>query len=212
MGIFKLFGSDVSKKTTSKSARSRIEELDKILENSDKAIAECQKADEEYSKDGDIGKRISVYEKHFLQRPQWNCFNFCWSLAEMYMKAGENDKAWGYVNQLYLWTTDPKCNIHGYNDKVRYIQFKLLKSEKRFKEALVMLVSSYMLNAYAIQGIYFNKKKFIKEAKTTAKGIGFSEDDLNIFADKLENDLKKKRLTERNVKTYCNSFYSSLNL
>ena len=69
-----------------------------------------------------------------------------------------------------------------------------------------------MLNAYAIQGIYFNKKKFIKEAKTTAKGIGFSDDDLNRFADKLENDLKKKKLSERNVKTFCNSFYSTLHL
>lgn len=212
MGFFKLFGSDSSKKTTSKSAGSRIRELDRILENSDKAIEECQKADEEYNKDGDLEKRISVYEKYFLQKPQWNCFNFCWSLAEMYMKAGENDKAWGYLNQLYLWTIDPKCNIHGYNDKVRYIQFKLLKSEKRFREALVMLVSSYMLNAYAIQGIYFNKKKFIKEAKTTAKGIGFSDDDLNRFADKFENDLKKKRLNERNVKIFCNNFYSTLNL
>ena len=211
MGLFKIFSSNEPKKTTSRTARSKIEELDKILENSDKAIAECQKADEEYNKDGDLGKRISVYEKYFLQKPQWNCFNFCWSLAEMYMKAGENDKAWGYLNELYLWTIDPKCNIHGYNDKVRYIQFKLLKSEKRFKEALVMLVSSYMLNAYAIQGIYFNKKKFIKEAKTTAKGIGFSDDDLNRFADKLENDLKKKKLSERNAKIFCNSFYSTLN-
>ena len=50
-----------------------------------------------------------------------------------------------------------------------------------------------------------------KEAKTTAKGIGFSDDDLNRFADKLENDLKKKKLSERNVKIFCNSFYSTLN-
>ena len=212
MGLFKIFSSNEPKKTTSRTARSKIEELDRILENSDKAIAECQKAYEQYNKDGDLGKLISVYEKFFLQKPQWNSFNFCGALADMYIKAGENDKAWSYLNLLYTWTIDPKCNVHGYDGEVRYLQFKLLKSEKRFREALIMLVSSYVLKAYPFQGtVHFNKKRFMKEAKTTAKGIGFSDEDLNRFADKLENELKKKKLTERNVKTLCNSFYSTLN-
>ena len=210
MGLFKLFGSNESKISTSTSSNNKINELDKIIKDSNKVIKECQKADGEYNKDGDIKKRISVYEQYCLQKPQWNCFNFCYALAEMYIKAGENDKAWGYLNMLYSWTTDANCVIYGYDSKVRHSQFKLLKAEKRFKEAMVMLVSSYVLNAYGAQGTYFNKGKFIKEAKTTAKGLGFSEEELKGLADKLEFEIMNKKISEKKVRTFCERYYSDL--
>ena len=82
------------------------------------------------------------------------------------------------------------------------------EAEKKFKDAMVMLVSSYVVNAYGIQGMYFNKEKFKKDGKTTAKGIGISESDLAIFADRLEKDIKGKKIKEATVQKYCVEWFS----
>lgn len=207
MGLFNLFGSkkvEPEKKTIQTSAT---KDIDRILRDSDKAIADMHKADAAYEKDGDIDKRIRVYEKYMLKKPEWNSFNFNLALAKMYVKAGRNDTAWGYLNQMYLWAIDPSA-IGGDVSKIRFEQFKILKAEKKFKDAMVMLVSSYVVNAYGIQGMYFNKEKFKKDGKTTAKGIGISESDLAIFADRLEKDIKGKKIKEATVQKYCVEWFS----
>ena len=210
MGIFGFLG----KKKTSPAQKAILKEAMKdirIIEDTDKAIADMQKADALFEKDGDIEKRIKVYEKYLLKEPQWNSTNFNLSLARMYIKARHNDKAWGYLNQLYLWAVDPKV-IGGDAPKVRFEQFRILKAEKRYKDALIMLVSSYVINAYLVRDMYFNKAKFVKEAKTTAKAIGFSEDQLEAFADELERRIKAKKIKEDSVKKYCSDYYLKLKL
>ena len=207
MGLFNLFGSkkaEPEKRTTPAPAAKDIE---KILRDSDKAISEMYKADAAYEKNGDIDKRIRVYEKYMLKKPEWNSFNFNMALAKMYVKAGRNDTAWGYLNQMYLWAIDPTA-IGGDVSKIRFEQFKILKAEKKYKDAMVMLVSSYVVNAYGIQGTYFNKEKFKKDAKTTVKGIGISEADLVVFADRLEKDIKTRKIKEATVQKYCAEWYS----
>lgn len=211
MGIFDIFG---KKKTTSDrktTPESPLKDIARVIEDSDKAIADMHKADAEYEKDGDIEKRIKVYEKYLLENPQWNSFNFNLSLAKMYVKAGHIDKAWGYLNQLYLWAIDPDA-IGGDASKVRFEQYKILKAEKKHKDAMLMLVSSYVLNAYAVRDMYFNKPKFIKDGKTIAKVIGFSEDQLVLFADDLEKSIKTKKIEEASVKKYCTDYFSRLGL
>lgn len=207
MGLFNLFGSkkaEPEKKITSAPAS---KDIDKVLRDRDKAIAEMRKADAVYEKDGDINKRIHVYEKYMMKKPEWNSFNFNMALAKMYVKAGRNDTAWGYLNQMYLWAIDDTA-IGGDTSKIRYEQFKILKSEKKFKDAMVMLVSSYVVNAYGIRDMYFNKEKFKKDAKTTAKGIGIGEADLAIFADKLEKDIKARKIKETTVEKYCVEWFT----
>ena len=211
MGIFDIFG---KKKTTPDrkiSPEPPVKDISRIIEDSDKAIADMHKADAAFEKDEDIEKRIRVYEKYLLEKPQWNSFNFNLSLAKMYVKNGHNDKAWGYLNQMYLWAIDPDA-IGGDASKVRFEQFKILKAEKKYKDAMLMLVSSYVLNAYAVRDMYFNKSKFTKDAKTTAKAIGFSEDQLGVFADDLEKNLKAKKIKETSVKKYCTDYFSRLGL
>ena len=206
MGLFNMFGSkkaEPEKKATISATR----DIEKILRDSDKAIADMHKADAAYEKDGNIDKRIRVYEKYMLKKPEWNSFNFNLALAKMYVKAGRNDTAWGYLNQMYLWAIDPTA-IGGDVSKIRFEQFKILKAEKKYKDAMVMLVSSYVVNAYGIQGMYFNKEKFKKDAKTTAKGIGISETDLATFADKLEKNIKNKKIKESTVQKYCVEWFS----
>ena len=211
MGIFDIFG---KKKTTpdwNNAPEPPAKDIARIIEDSDKAIIEMHKADATFEKDGDIEKRIRVYEKYLLEKPQWNSFNFNLSLAKMYVKAGHNDKAWGYLNQMYLWAIDPNA-IGGNASKVRFEQFKILKAEKKYKDAMLMLVSSYVLNAYSAWDMYFNKSKFTKDAKTTAKAIGFSEDQLVLFVDDLEKNLKSKKIKEASVKKFCTDYFSRLGL
>ena len=211
MGIFGVFGKKKTAPIQNATAKPPVKDITKIIEDSDKAIADMHRADAAYEKDGDIEKRIKTYEKYLLEKPQWNSFNFNLSLAKMYVKAGHNDKAWGYLNQMYLWAIDPGA-IGGDASKIRFEQFKILKAEKKYKDALLMLVSSYVLNAYAVRDMYFNKPKFIKDVKTTAKAIGFTEDQVASFADDLERNIKSKKIKEANVKKYCSDYYSKLNL
>lgn len=185
---------------------STITNIDKIIADSDKAIDDMQKADEVYNQDGDLEKRIMVYEKYLNEKPLWNSFNFNLSLAKMYEKAARNNDAWRYLSKLIFWSLDP-TSVGINTSKVRYEQFRILKSEKKYADAMVMLVSSYLLNAYAIDGIYFNKNKFIKDAKTTAKNIGHDEESLNAFADDLERRLKSRQLQEIDVKQYCKKYF-----
>ena len=209
MGLFDLFG--LKKKAPEKKPmRSpKGKDIDRILRESDKAIADMQKANDDFKKDGDLNKKIAIYEKYLLEKPEWNSFNFNLALAKMYAKAGRNDTAWGYLNKMYQWAIDPTA-IGGDTAKIRFEQFKILKAEKKYKDAMVMLVSSYVINAYAVQGMYFNKDKFIKDAKTTAKGIGITETDLCDFADGLEKDLKTRKIKEATVQDYCVDLYTKL--
>ncbi len=211
MGIFDVFGKKKTAPAQNAKVNPPVKNITKIVADSDKAIADMQKADTAFEKDGDIEKRIRTYEKYLLEKPLWNSFNFNLSLAKMYVKAGHNDRAWDYLNQMYLWAIDPDA-IGGDASKVRFEQFKVLKAEKKYKDAMLMLVSSYVLNAYAVRDMYFNKSKFMKDAKTTAKAIGFSEDQLASFADDLERGIKTKKIKEVNVKNYCTEYFSRMNL
>ena len=170
--------------------------------DSDKAIANMQKADEVYKVDGNLEKRIAVYEKYLLKKPLWNASNFCLRLSDMYLKSGQNDKAWGYLNQMHLWTMDPNCPISDVH-KIRFSQFKLLKTEKRHLNALIMLVSGYIVWAYSTKDSYFNKNRFLKEVRTTAKALGFSESEIIAFADLLENGIKTKTIGKSDAKQFC---------
>ena len=207
MGLLDLFDKkkekSVKRPTTKKStAANTYRNIDKIIRDSDKAIAEMQRADVVFEKDGNLQKRIKVYEKHLLKEPQWNSFNFNMSLAQMYVKAGRNNDAWTYLNQMYLWATNPNV-IGGDASKVRLEQFRILKSEKKYEDALVMLVSSYVIKAYELKETYFNKGKFKKDAKTTLKAIGFDESESEVFIDDLEHIIMTKRIREATVRKYC---------
>ncbi|MBR1798104.1 MAG: hypothetical protein IJ757_08900 [Clostridiales bacterium] len=211
MGLLNSFQKKPTQASAKKTLSYSIGNIDTIIRDSDKVIAACQKADAEYNKDHDLDKRLAVYEKYFLKKPEWNGFNFCLSLATMYVKSGQNDKAWGYLNQLFIWTIEPGP-INGYAYKVRYEQFKILKSEKRFKDAMVMLVSSNILNSEAMVKPYFNKDKFLKDAKTTAKGIGFSEDSLEEFANRLEKGIISKNLKDSTAQRFCSDYYNYIDV
>lgn len=167
-------------------------------------------ADEEYKKGGDIAKAISVYEKYYsgFSSPQCNSVTRCLRLAELYVKAGKNDVAWGYLNQMYLKSFEPGRNWDVY--RIRFAQFKILKGEKRHKDAFWTLVSSYVLRSDDLPQPYFSKNTFLKDAKTTAKGIGLSDEELSSFTDGLERKIMNRALHDADVPKYCADWLARL--
>ena len=69
------------------------------------------------------------------------------------------------------------------------------------------LVLAYVLSAYTASGaVNFNKEKFIKEVKTTAKAMNLTDQTLTSFTDGLEKLLKRKRISEKEAQEYCAQF------
>lgn len=174
-------------------------------------LAEINAANEQFKADGDIDRIISVYEKHFLDltNPQWNTFNYNLRLAELYSKAKKNDVAWGYLNKMLLYAgqhPDRNWDVH----KIRFAQFKILKDEKRHKDAFWTLVSSYVIRSDDLPQPYFSKNTFLKDAKTTAKGIGLSDEELGAFADGLERKIMNRALHDADVPKYCADWLARL--
>ena len=182
------------------------EALQRQTAAADKEIETLQKADEKFKADGNLDARIQVYERILNKRTNWNSFNQCMSLAEMYVKAGKHNMAWTYLNQVLIWFSDPQGPV-GDLSKVRKLQFKILKSEGKNADAFSTLVLAYVLSAYTASGaVNFNKEKFIKEVKTTAKAMNLTDQTLTSFTDGLEKLLKRKRISEKEAQEYCAQF------
>ena len=219
-GLLNLFSTNTSKsqskQTTRKNSRasSSIEMLRRENERIDrevnKAIAEMDAAARAYSNGGDINKAIAVYEKHVLDlsKLQWNAFNYCLDLAELYVKANKKDAAWGYLNNMFLYSM-AHPNNNWLPHKIRFAQFKILKSEKKYKDALFMLVDSYVTNSVGMTRPYFNRNAFLKDVKTTAKGVGLTEDELMIFTNTLESHIMARTIQPRDVYQFCTNCLSA---
>ena len=179
-------------------------------EKSDNELSLLTAADRSYEATGDLNKRIHTYENVLSKKTEWNSFNHCMSLAQMYVKAGRNNDAWRYLNQIAMWFSDPK-GPQGDISKIRQLQFKILKNEKKYKDAFCTLVAAYAIRSYsATQFAYFNKSKFIKEIKTTAKAIGMTEDQLILFSDEFERQMQRTRLDETKAREFCVKYFKSV--
>ena len=185
----------------------KIEKLKKENEfiqiKTDEEICTLNTAYENYSNGGNILDCIKIYEQILISKTQWNSFNYCITLANLYFKANQKDKAWGFLNWMQInFGNDPYCAEYNMC-KIRFSQFKILKSEKRYIDALLMLILSYVYKVYGADGrVYLNKDKLISEAKTTAKQIGMDDTELLNFVSEYECQLNKKHLDESDVREF----------
>ena len=168
-------------------------EMKRKEKQADKELETLQKADKQYYEDNDIEKRIAVYESVLNHQPEWNNFSFCLSLLSMYEKAEQFQKAWAFSNQMISWfTVFPVGDMA----KIRYAQFRILKKEKKYLDALRMLTLSYIHNTkfYTLEEL---QKKMVKDGKTTAKGAGLTTEDLEELAELLKKTADRKKNTEQ---------------
>ena len=152
-----------------------------VVRLQDQEYKRLSKAQAAYEKDGDINKLISVYESALIDG---KVFLYSQSLAlelvSLYKKAGLNDKAWSYTNYMLMKGFPAEW-------KVYQEQAKLLKSEKKYLEA----VRAYM-HMYHFKDSYgFNREKFLKDINVCAKKLGWDEEKKNRVADVVAYSIEK---------------------
>lgn len=177
-------------------------ELIRKEKQADKEIEMLQAADKQYYEDNDINKRIAVYESILNRQPEWNNFNFCLSLLSMYEKTEQYQKGWAFANRMISWfTVFPVGDM----DKIRYAQFRILKKEKKYADALRMLTLSYIHKAqyYSLEDL---QKRIVKDGKTTAKGVGLSVEDLEELGKLIKQSVNRNKKSEKDALTLFDSF------
>ena len=184
--------SNLDKDTTKKemiSADSEYRNLMESLEWQDKLIATVQKAREKYEEDKKIDDLIKSYEYVLLEAnpPIKNMRSLPISLAELYRKSNQNDKAWGYLNSLLL--THPELL-----DKIRFEQCKILKSEKKYIEAMEMLMCGYLYKSK--WNNTFNEKHFTKDATPISNRLKWDSQKIEYLAYLIKSQVDKQNYRE----------------
>ena len=113
-------------------------------------------------------------------------------LAELYIKNNQNDKAWDYLNSILLSHID-------LTHKIRFLQCKILKKEKRFVDAMIMLMMGHLFKAQI--NATFAKDAFIKEATPIANKLGLNNDNVEYLAYLIENQVKHRNYDDQILRT-----------
>ena len=210
MGLFGIFGKkekkESAKATPPTSAATRVHSASLKPQKTalqsqedksfDRDLKKLQSADADYKNDKDLEKVIQTYQS-VLNGCTWNAFNYQKKLASYYVKAERYNDAWKTLQQAQK---DSVQRGHGKATvgQIRLEQFKVLKAEKKYKEALDILCRAYVINN-APYGEW-NRDSFIKTAKTCAKGLGLTDQQLFDLADVVEKSIKSKDVTEAHIR------------
>lgn len=159
------------------------------LEWQDQLITTVQKARVKYEEDKKIDDLIKSYEYVLLEAnpPIKNMHSLPISLAELYRKNNQNDKAWGYLNNLIL--THPDLL-----DKIRFEQCKILKSEKKYIEAMEMLMCGYLYKSK--WNNTFNEKHFTKDATPISNKLKWDSAKIEYLAYLIKAQVDKQNYSE----------------
>ena len=164
------------------------------LEHQEKLLASVWEAREQYKVDNNIDKLIAAYEYAMIEAkpPLKNAQSHTMYLAELYIKNNQNDKAWDYLNSILLSHID-------LTHKIRFLQCKILKKEKRFVDAMIMLMMGHLFKAQI--NATFAKDAFIKEATPIANKLGLNNDNVEYLAYLIENQVKHRNYDDQILRT-----------
>ena len=131
-------------------------------------------------KDGKTEKAIAVYEQTIQEMLKYGTrrlnLQACRDLIKIYIKEKRMNDAWRITNLMYVRLIQEDGTV-AYANVIRYEQFKILKKEKRYIDALSSLFSSWVLYGWACKRTQidtFDPQYMIKEGTTTAKGVGLT--------------------------------------
>ena len=129
-------------------------------------------AREKYKNDGDIESAIASYEKVMIEAdpPLKNAQSHAIFLAELYIKNGQNDKAWGYLGLLQTKQLCPLAKIRGE-------QAKILKKEKKQKDAIEMILLQHWDRFYETEFNYYDHNACMKDIAPSIKALKWSPED-----------------------------------
>lgn len=156
----------------------------KYLQEQGELLSEVLAARNKYKVDHDIQSAITVYEHALLHSdPPLRSNAHTMFLSNLYIQAKEYDKAWSYLNGLLLKNQDLTYEI-------RKDQCRILKKEKRYVDAMLMLILSFLADSKWKN--IFNYESFVKEATPIANKLGWTQEAVERFADCI-----KKRVDSR---------------
>lgn len=158
-------------------------------------------AQERYKKDNDLDAVIKELEFAFIESDPPCRTSQCMDLVKYYSKAGQNNKAWSYLNHLLM---KKAASL----ESIRFEQAKLLKKEKKWADAIEMYMLGYLASTNRIA---FPKEKFIKDVKSSANKLGWDDNTVNRLAQIIEKQAKGKNFSERSLSQEYRKFYDSLN-
>lgn len=182
MGLFNLLGKKSNSSSNSrdsayrssrnsnqydyKSLERQMAQQQKDLDYQNKLLGEVFEAKSRYEEDGDLDAVIEAFEAAFIKADPPCVSSQCFTLVDYYLKAGQNDKAWRYMNKLYT-------KFPVYRGRIRNLQAKILKKEKKYSDAIEMYMLCYLIRADGNN--IFDKEKFLKTINVCANKLKLDE-------------------------------------
>lgn len=140
-------------------------QIDQYLDQQSKLLSSLS------NNNGTLAGQIESYEYALLiaDPPLQNATAHELKLAELYIKAEQHDKAWGYLNRMY--SNHMKEGRDAFW-RIRDLQAKILKKEGKYAEAIEM----YLLK-YAEKSCDYNDQKdaILKDIKPCANKLKWDE-------------------------------------
>lgn len=176
------------------------QEVDRMA---DKQVQRLNDAREKYEKTEEYDKLIAVYEDVFSAPTPWNAASHKLRLVGYYQKCGQWDKAWGLLNSILLDYPDEVC-------RVRRSQYRQLKDEKKYNDALKMYLLYKFNDCKSITCWPDVKEReyntFLKEAKSLAKKAKLDVDAVpelaDIFIELVESPRSSEATTSKKFKAW----------
>lgn len=130
-------------------------------------LSRVNAAREKYKIDKDLNSAIKEYEFAFVHSDPPCKSSQAIDLADLYIKAEEYDKAWGYLNQLML-RGEPHSPV------IKFYFAKILKKQGKYDQAIEMYAIGYFYKSIPDQP--FQADKFHKDISSSVKKLGWSQD------------------------------------
>ena len=129
-------------------------------------LSRVNAAREKYKIDKDLESAIKEYEYAFVESKPPCATSQDIDLANLYIKAEQYDKAWGYLNQLILRRSFP-------DPEIKFYQARILKKEGKYAYAIEMIAIGYYYKS--IPNKSFQVEKFHKDISSSAKKLGWDQ-------------------------------------
>ncbi len=162
-----------------------------LLQSQNELLSKVLAAKEKYKTDNDVYAAIAVYEQALIYSdPPLHSNSHTMFLANLYIQAEEYDKAWAYLNKLLL------TNV-GLTYKIRKEQCRILKKEKKYIDAMLMLALSYLADSKWSNS--FRVDAFVKEAAPIAKKLNWSNETIEQLASCIQSHVNEKDYDESSL-------------
>lgn len=193
MGLFR-FGKSKSSKTAPckffDELESKNNAMRKELDYQNELLSRVNRAREKYKQDKDLESAIKEYEFAFVESDPPCETSQDIDLANLYIKAGLHDKAWGYLNQLQLRRTSP-------DPEIRFYQAKILKKEGRHAYAIEMYAKGYYYKTF--YNADFQTEKFHKDISSCVKKLGWDQEKVDTITKTIIDQVKKNRYDDKEL-------------